>query len=120
MTIEKLFALIRADVRRPWNLWTSIFLLGSFALLAIAKLCFYRPTLFRKEFADSVWFWSLFVLLGLFVGAVISLLRRGVPRIVPALFLILLICLGWLEMLTAIAVFPGALLVIASRLLGGR
>jgi hypothetical protein len=125
MALDKLFALIRADVRRPWRLWTCIFLVGSFVLLGAEELCSYRLPLARQRFADSVCLCGSIPLLGFFVGAVLSLLRRDVARVVPSLLLLLLISLGLQQLLMGVALLFLVLmwllyvvLSIASRLLG--
>lgn len=115
----KLFAAIRADVRRPWDLWTSILLVACFVLLAIEKLCSSRTTLAPEGSAVRVCVWTANLLLASSVGAALSLLRRGVARAVPAFLLLLLISLGWLEILTALMWLPFAAVEIVHRLLSG-
>jgi len=117
MALERLPALIRADIRRPWDLWTTASLLGSFVSLGSAKLCLYWPNLPGKRFpVERVYSWAAYALLGFFVAAFLSVLRRDAPRIVPVLLLALVVGFGWLEMMIALMWLPFLATEIVRRL----
>jgi hypothetical protein len=119
MTLERFFGLIRVDARRPWSLWTTVFLIASFVQVAIEKLCCYGRAPVLEGSALRVYVWGAFLLLAFFGGAVLSLLRPGVARAVPALLLLLLIGLGWLEVVTALMWLPFVAVEFVHRLVSG-
>jgi len=120
MTLRHLLALIRGDIRRPWELRTTASLLGAFLFLVSAKLCLYCPTLLGKRFSlGRLYVFAAYALLVFFVAAFLSLLRRGAPKIIPGSLLILVVGLGWLEIMLSLMWLPFLVTEIVRRLLLG-
>jgi hypothetical protein len=118
MALSNLLASIRADIRRPWDLRTTASLVGTFVFLGSAKLWLYWPKLLGEQFPlGRVYVCAAYALLAFFVAAFLSLLRRGVPKIVPGALLILVVGLGWLEMMLALMWLPFLVTEIVRRLL---
>ena len=92
MTLGRFLTVIRADVRRSWDPWTTALLIACLSMLAIEKLRLCKPTPAHGWSAQC--FWGSFPLAGLLVATALTLVRRPGAKTLPTLLLLVLIGLG--------------------------
>ena len=113
---ERLPTLIRTDVRRSWDPWTSLLLIACMSTLAIERLQFCKPTL--ADHWSPQCFWGSFPLAGLFVAASLTLVRRRGAKTLPTLLLLVLVGLARDQVELAVAWFFLGLMWVLYILLG--
>jgi len=115
MEIDKFYKEVVKDLLRPWAVPTRLCLVGCVVFLGLIKIEWWRAVPAREQPPDWVYVWGSNAFLLFFVGACLSLAFPGGARIVPALLVIILLILGWLELALALMWLPFVMLELLHR-----